>query len=66
MAEFLGCTCCQDSGDVMDWTNTYALPKHRDPEAQAKGGPGVRIPLPFSRTWDPSQDKIKPSHKARK
>ena len=66
MAEFLGCTCCQNRSDAMDWTNTYALPKDKDPEA-AVGTTGVRIPLPYSQTWDPMQDKVKlHRHKARK
>ena len=59
MAEFLGCTCCQDRSEVMDWTKTYSLPERHDPnDPNAKPKKNVRIPLPFSRTWDPTQDKL--------
>lgn len=67
-AEFLGCTCFQDDQDKLDWTKTYSLPKkyQQDPGKGTDGcGCGsvtdetnVRIPLPFSRTWDPTQDRL--------
>lgn len=68
-AEFLGCTCCQSDSDKLDWTKTYSLPKKY--QKSQPGGDGasesdegnVRIPLPFSRTWDPTQDKLEKARK---
>ena len=60
--EFLGCTCCQKRDEKLDWTKTYSLPKHYSRDKGAGGsdskGSNVRIPLPFSRTWDPKQDSL--------
>ncbi len=69
--EFLGCTCCQSDKDRLDWTNTYALPKkYQKTQPGGEGvasesdeGSNVRIPLPFSRTWDPTQDKLEKARK---
>jgi len=69
-AEFFGCTCCQSNEDRLDWTQTYSLPKKyqkTQPGGTSDSEEGtannVRIPLPFSRTWDPSQDKLEKARK---
>jgi len=55
-ADFFGFTCCQPP--QVDWTKTYDLPKNFSnvvASAHAESDKeDVKIPLPFSSTWDPA------------
>ena len=58
-ADFFGFTCCQPA--KVDWTNTYDLPRNYSEAVtlanEEEESQSVKIPLPFSSTWDPSGKK---------
>ena len=55
-ADFFGFTCCQPA--KVDWTKTYDLPRNYSNvvalASEEEKSHSVKIPLPFSSTWDPS------------
>ena len=57
-ADFFGFTCCQDRSSRVDWTKTYEIPKNFTTLTSEDDNmsTNVRIPMPYSSTWDPTQD----------
>lgn len=60
-ADFFGFTCCQDRSSKVDWTSTYEIPKNFTTLTSEDDNmsTNVRIPMPYSSTWDPTQDSMK-------
>lgn len=58
-ADFFGFTCCQSRKDLIDWTRTYEVPKQFSTlaaELKESKAHSVKIPMPYSSTWDPATD----------
>jgi palmitoyltransferase len=60
-ADFFGFTMCRKSKDTVDWTKTYEVPPAFTALASEvhSSQPQVRIPLPFSSSWDPQRDGVR-------
>ena len=58
-ADLFGFTCCQDRSNKVDWTKTYEIPKNFTTlAAELEDDTVVKIPMPYSSTWDPSQHSM--------